>query len=586
MKTQQQLVGEAVTAGVLPPEARNREADIFPSWVVMTLGYLGALLVALLGLGVLALFSWGAIFKMPGSLVTCLALTAVGIGLLQAGPSLFRQQLGFSILLIGQVMWLVSWGFRWELVAKIGISLPLLGLLALQLLSAWMTPAVWVVRLLGMLAAWTFLATPLNASHGRDIFDALAWSTATGINLWALTITWALWCALQPRLSLHPWALRASALMDGVAITLLLQPLAEYGMASIGIGATRFLLQETAGSASALFHFNATVTMRMALVLAAAVWLLRMHWAAQTHPGVGRSRPLLGLLYAALLLACWFTPIEAIAVVGTVALGTWRWRLLALALVALLLQLSNFYYLLTWSLLQKAWVLLAAGLCLAGALAALRVLQGSHKPGANQPQAATSVPTPQRRKGWAAAAVLATAVLAVGLVQWDVNSKERVIAQGQKVFVRLAPVDPRSLMQGDYMALRFALPPAVNQQLEALSGRNLGATQHVVARIDSVGVAELLRLSASGEYVPNTDVLLPLRFLKGRWVLVTDAYFFPEGQGRHFSSARYGEFRALPGGQALLVGLADEKLQPIKPRAGQNARQNALEPDDPIPNGQ
>lgn len=581
MTTQAQLLTQAIAEGVLPPEARNREADISPSWVVMTLGYLGALLVALLGLGVLALFSWGAIFKMPGSLITCLVLTAAGMVLLRAGQSLFRQQLGFSILLIGQVMWLVSWGLRWELTARIGISLPLLGLLALQLLSAWMTPAIWVVRLLGMLAAWTFLATPLGASHGRDAFDALAWSTALGINLWALALVWALWCALQVRLSPRRWALRASALMDGVAITLLLQPLVEYGMGRVGLGSARFLMPTAGDSAPALFHFNAAIAIRMVLVGAAALWLLHTRWSASAYPELRRSWPLFGLLYAALLLACWFTPVEAIAVVATMALGTGRRRLLLLALAALLVQLSNFYYLLTWSLMQKAWVLWAAGFVIACVLVAVRLLGGHAKATATQPQATAPVPTLCQRKGWRASAiVIATAALAVGLVQWDVSGKERVIAQGQKIFVRLAPVDPRSLMQGDYMALRFDLPPAVHQQLAALSDRSLGATRHVVAKIDHQGVAQVLRLFAPNEHLPSGERLLPLRYLKGHWVLVTDAYFFPEGQGQYFNAARYGEFRALPGGEALLVGLADEKLQPIKPQAGKDI------PQEPTPTGQ
>ena len=37
--------------------------------------------------------------------------------------------------------------------------------------------------------------------------------------------------------------------------------------------------------------------------------------------------------------------------------------------------------------------------------------------------------------------------------------KEQLIAHGQPVFVELAPVDPRSLMQGDYMRLEFRVPP-------------------------------------------------------------------------------------------------------------------------------
>ncbi|AFK61069.1 putative membrane-anchored protein [Advenella kashmirensis WT001] len=42
-------------------------------------------------------------------------------------------------------------------------------------------------------------------------------------------------------------------------------------------------------------------------------------------------------------------------------------------------------------------------------------------------------------------------------------------------------------------------------------------------------------------------------------MFVTDAYFFPEGQGEHFARARYGEFRVNQDGVALLTGLLDEK---------------------------
>ena len=38
-----------------------------------------------------------------------------------------------------------------------------------------------------------------------------------------------------------------------------------------------------------------------------------------------------------------------------------------------------------------------------------------------------------------------------------------------------------------------------------------------------------------------------------------------EGDGARWSKARYGEFRVLPNGKALLVGMADEALRPILP---------------------
>ena len=45
----------------------------------------------------------------------------------------------------------------------------------------------------------------------------------------------------------------------------------------------------------------------------------------------------------------------------------------------------------------------------------------------------------------------------LGATAWVVWSNERILSGGQTVLLELAPVDPRSLMQGDYMALNYAL---------------------------------------------------------------------------------------------------------------------------------
>ena len=44
---------------------------------------------------------------------------------------------------------------------------------------------------------------------------------------------------------------------------------------------------------------------------------------------------------------------------------------------------------------------------------------------------------------------------------------------------------------------------------------------------------------------------------------MTDAYFFPEGEGKRFEAARFGEFRVLADGRALLIGLVDGQRRPI-----------------------
>ncbi|MFO7603571.1 MAG: GDYXXLXY domain-containing protein, partial [Gammaproteobacteria bacterium] len=60
---------------------------------------------------------------------------------------------------------------------------------------------------------------------------------------------------------------------------------------------------------------------------------------------------------------------------------------------------------------------------------------------------------------------LLTLVVALLLVNVSIYHKQQLLANGQVVYVELGPVDPRSLMQGDYMALRFQLGQAVHNAL-------------------------------------------------------------------------------------------------------------------------
>ena len=49
----------------------------------------------------------------------------------------------------------------------------------------------------------------------------------------------------------------------------------------------------------------------------------------------------------------------------------------------------------------------------------------------------------------------------------------------------------------------------------------------------------------------------------GRWLVVTDAWFFREGEAERWARARYGEFRLLPDGRAVLVGLRGPALEAL-----------------------
>ena len=144
----------------------------------------------------------------------------------------------------------------------------------------------------------------------------------------------------------------------------------------------------------------------------------------------------------------------------------------------------------------------------------------------------------------------------VGIAQ-----KEHTIAQGRKVFVPLAPVDPRSLMQGDYMRLNFQLP-AERLTYEELAW---GQRPHAVGTLDERGVVQWLRTDLAEAPLQAGEMRFALTPRDGQWTLVTDAWYFREGDAARWEAAKFGEFRVEPDGKALLVGLADAQLRGIAP---------------------
>jgi len=159
--------------------------------------------------------------------------------------------------------------------------------------------------------------------------------------------------------------------------------------------------------------------------------------------------------------------------------------------------------------------------------------------------------------------ILLGLLLVLGALNFSIAGKERIESNGEVIYLRLAPVDPRSLMQGDYMALRFALA----QELDKTMGRDAagptpGAREGEV-RFAGVALASNRVASLADAAAPAT-LKLRYRVRSGRVWLGTNAFFFQEGDAQRFSTARYGEFRVdRASGEAVLVGLRDEALKAL-----------------------
>jgi uncharacterized membrane-anchored protein len=154
----------------------------------------------------------------------------------------------------------------------------------------------------------------------------------------------------------------------------------------------------------------------------------------------------------------------------------------------------------------------------------------------------------------------------LGLVLVTVNvliyGKESVLASGDTLLLDLRPRDPRSLMQGDYMSLRYRIGDGV-----ASAAHGLAADGLAVVKVDGRSVASFVRLHDGKTPLAEDERLLRFRKRAGRVRIAGDAFFFQEGLTEVYQPARYGELRVDRSGEAVLVGLRDGELRALGPAA-------------------
>lgn len=143
----------------------------------------------------------------------------------------------------------------------------------------------------------------------------------------------------------------------------------------------------------------------------------------------------------------------------------------------------------------------------------------------------------------------------------QIAKSEYLLASGETIKLELVPVDPRSLIQGDYVRLRYAISTVEIE--ESLSPRE--KVQLVLAPNEQ-GVYEFPGIykykgAFNQDYLPSAnDVLINARYAGERNVVFgIESYFVPEGTGRQVErEAKFAYVRVGSNGDALLERLAAE----------------------------
>jgi len=147
-----------------------------------------------------------------------------------------------------------------------------------------------------------------------------------------------------------------------------------------------------------------------------------------------------------------------------------------------------------------------------------------------------------------------TTLLVIIVVNLLIIKKENTITNGRTMLLRLAPVDPRSLIQGDYMVLRYTIAREVSKTKLKSSGC-------IVVSLDENDVAKFLRVH-NGQDLKAGEHLLFYRN-RGGLRLGAESFMFQEGDAQLYSNARYGELKVDKLGKSVLIGLRSEEFKKL-----------------------
>jgi uncharacterized membrane-anchored protein len=521
------VMDRAIAEGVLPQGAQRTRDEQRP-WPVILLTALGAWLAAVpLVLAIFVPFYSILTAGIAPYIVGTLCLAGTTALLRRHDLPLFLEQFTVPGLLAGGVT--LGIGLELDLKARAAASVMALVCLAVGVLIR----HNWLRLLLGSAASLCMLFGCVADSYRYDPFSA--W---LGIHL-----TLAIWLIVQQLTRAHLPNVRSAPMLEWIGmgwVLITLSALAFWAGTTFLVGAS---IHADAG-----FSDDGLWIQRMrelAQLCSAALAACAAAWLAYCWPSIRQVWS--GLAALVLVGLAWLMPtLGGTLLVLAIFCAGQRWRLAIAAGLAAAWIIGAYYYQLSLPLDMKAMSIGGAG----ASLAAIAWV-GLRNQSLTMPVSARTTSPLPARIGISICVFGVLAVVNIGIWQ-----KETLIAKARSVFVEMAPTDPRSLMQGDFMRLAFRLPHAGNLPADE------NARVYAVGKINARGILLLERLASETRLAPD-EMAIELTRHEGFRTLVTDAWYFKEGEAARWARARYGEFRVDADGHALLVGLRGPSLEAL-----------------------
>ena len=141
---------------------------------------------------------------------------------------------------------------------------------------------------------------------------------------------------------------------------------------------------------------------------------------------------------------------------------------------------------------------------------------------------------------------------------YSVIKEEKMLKKEDTFYIKTFPVDPRSLMQGDYMILNYDISEKLKKE------KNILNNGYIRIRVNELKVAEFVR--GDKEFVLSTKKEMSIKYrLKTPVIDIgINSYLFQEGKAKVFEKAEYAEVIYTENGKLRLKNLIDENFEIIK----------------------
>jgi len=154
--------------------------------------------------------------------------------------------------------------------------------------------------------------------------------------------------------------------------------------------------------------------------------------------------------------------------------------------------------------------------------------------------------------------ILVNLIILLGLFNNSILKKETLLSDGKLILLELAPVDPRSLMQGDYMRLSYVISENIKD--ESISKRGF-----CVVKLEENGIAQKVRIQDGRTPLNEKEYLIEYTSNGWRGINIgAESFFFEEGVAEKYENAKYGGIKVDDKGNSILIGLYDEKRKKIE----------------------